>query len=216
MSPQLMILDAAWFQEALRPALSAAWLERSFAPCQRICQTLVPRSRALALECRLGEGELLLPLVAQGLAFDRHFWPMVTWECLFFGAAEVAHMQVPQQAYFYLLSGGPQTSGPRSRACFTPIEQAVFGTSDLTFGRKFYRPLRAGFSGLDQVGRLAAYLEAQQPQEWRAEQLLGMQELLTDDDREEELAFAREWFPSLVEWYRRAFELRGVVISDSV
>jgi len=91
-----------------------------------------------------------------------------------------------------------------------PIQQAHRGTRDLTFGAAVYRPEHAGYNNVENVSRLADYLAAVRPQEWTPTDLIGLKGAEDGAEREEELAFAREWFPALADLFRRARE-RGAV-----
>src|SRR5207247_1227310 len=95
------------------------------------------------------------------------------------------------------------------RGRFPPIQQAIEGSRDLIFGDAFYRPDHAGWNDEADVYRLTEWLSAIDPADWQADDL-------SETDREDEFAFAREWFPALVRMYRRAAERGWVIASEAV
>ncbi len=103
-------------------------------------------------------------------------------------------------------------SGGREQ--FVPIEQVHFGARDLLFGGGFYRPEHAGYNCGDDVARLAAYLHALDPQQWTVAQLAGLDGVTDEEDRADELAFVREWFPALRDLYERARAGGFVVVCE--
>src|SRR5947209_3970058 len=74
---------------------------------------------------------------------------------------------------------------------------------DLTCGRATSRPGHAGYHDAGDVARLAAGLASARPEAWAAGDLAGLTDL-DAADRDEELAFAREWFAVLADLYQRA------------
>ena len=48
MSDYFLLLDAALFEEHIRPALAASWRMRSFQPCRSLCASLLPAARTYA------------------------------------------------------------------------------------------------------------------------------------------------------------------------
>jgi hypothetical protein len=215
MSLLLMMVDAEWFHTELRPTLTATWRDQSFAPCRNLCSLLLAAEDQTFSLSSLRREETLLHQIANGMHFDRRYWPTVVWECLFFGALEISDMQLPVDTYCSLLCSSHPSYQNADRQPFTPIEQALFGRRDVTFGNKYFRPLKAGFNDLLDVQELATYLAAQNPAEWRPERLREMASLSSDADREDELEFAREWFPVFANWYDRAASRGAVVFSDS-
>ena len=62
--------------------------------------------------------------------------------------------------------------------------------------------------------RLLRYLETVDPSSWHEAKLRPMQEFATALEREEELAFVRDWWPPLVELYRDAARRECVVVCE--
>jgi hypothetical protein len=91
-----------------------------------------------------------------------------------------------------------------------PIMQAHRGSRDLTFGAAVYRPEHAGLNDRDDVARLAEFLASVRPEQWTAAALVGMDE----EDAADEIEFAREWFPELVDLFRRANERGQVIVHE--
>jgi hypothetical protein len=214
MSHYFLLLDASEFHDQFRPALSASWRNRSFAPLRDLSAVLLPRIRDFATRFHLGPDEPLLAQVAAGLPFDRTLWRYLVGEVLWYGAVDIPELPTAEQALVCLLAPrAPQISEDRSSA--PPIQQAHRGSRDLVFGGGFYRPDHAGWNDSDDVQRLAVYLAAVTMDAWRPEDLAALTEL-SDEDRVEELADAREWFPALAALYRRAAEDRRVLVCEAL
>lgn len=81
----------------------------------------------------------------------------------------------------------------------------------MSFGG-YYRPEHAGWNNTADVRRLTIWLESVKPENWLPAHLAGA----TLDERQDELEFAREWFPELVAMYRRADRNDCVLVSESV
>src|SRR5205814_5459070 len=88
-----LLLDGRLFREAIRPALAAAWRQRSFEPCRSLAAQLEPAVRAFTTRYHLGTDEPLLAQVPRGLPFDRHFWTLLAGEVLLYAAAEAPDIQ---------------------------------------------------------------------------------------------------------------------------
>lgn len=208
------VLDASVFQQRIVPALSASWQQRSFDPCRSLCEMLAPRARAFTEQYCSEWPEPFLCQVPRGAPFDRNLWRHLAGEVLLHAAEDLPDLQLSQETLFCLLA--PEHVGqehvPRER--FAPIQQALFGTHDLVFGSGFYYPERVGFNDSTDVVRLADYLESIQFEQWTTAALHAFKELATEEDREEELAFAREWYPALQELYREAAEHARVVVCE--
>ena len=189
MSDYFIVLDATDFENRLRPALAASWHRRSFDPCRGLCTSLLPSARAYAERYHVGGDEPLLSRVVAGLSFDRAFWRALVGEVLLFAAAEIPELQTCEETLLRLLA--PTTE---------PIVQAHHGSRDLAFGAVVYRPDHAGYNNRDDVARLADYLASVRPHEWSADRLAGPDA----EDAADEVEFAREWFPALVDLFRRA------------
>ena len=196
MADYFLMLDAAAFEGRIRPALAASRRSHGFDPCRALCAELVPAARAYAERYHVGGDEPMPARVAAGLPFDRDYWRALVAEVLLCTAVEIPEFQTCEDALCLLLAPGP-------------IRQAHHGTRDLTFGATVYRPDRAGYNNAGDVARLADYLAAVRPSEWTPDALTGLAD--DEEERAEELAFAREWFPSLADLFRRARE-RGCVL----
>src|SRR5262249_41971766 len=107
-----------------------------------------------------------------------------------------------------------QESVPRT--CFAPIQQAHFGTRELLFGTRCYRPEQAGYNDTDDVARLRLYLAPQDPDQLTIADLADLREITDEDERQEELEFAREWYPALLELYQRAAARRQIIVCENL
>jgi hypothetical protein len=211
-----MLLDAKLFHGQIRPALAASWRERSFDPCRAVCRALLPAARSFMQEYHAGPTEPLLCKAADGLAFDRYCWTLLVGEILLFAALEIPEIQIAPETLCCLLAPEHYRKGDLCRELFAPIQQAHYGSQELTFGHKTYRPEFAGLNDSDDVSRLSDYLADQQPAKWPLTALSALREVADDSEREEELEFAREWFPALQDLYRRARLHQQVIICESL
>jgi hypothetical protein len=210
------VLKQKWFFDRVRPALSTSWKKRDFGPCRTLCADLLPTVDSFAQRYHIDPTQTLIHHVTQGLGFERDSWRCLVGEVLLFGAEEVPEFETAPETLCCLLS--PESYGedtlPRER--FSPIQQAHFGSRDLLFGGAYYRPEHAGWNDGADVVRLAAYLEAVDPGRWRVEDLRPLTQLKTDEDRADELAYAREWFPALQELYRRAMKKSEILACETL
>ena len=176
---------------------------RSFLPCRSLCESLLPAAHEFRTRYHSGDDEPLLALVLNGLTFDRHIWRSLVSECLLFAAVEIPEFQVCAETLCCLLAPDAYRDEIHERASYAPIQQAHFGARDLTFGAAIYRPEHAGLNDDADVLRLADYLGGIDPNLWTIDHLAELRDV-ENEDRTEELEFAREWFPALVEMYWRA------------
>jgi hypothetical protein len=214
MALYLLSLKARIFHEAIHPALSASWRQRSFEPCRSLCISLLPAVESFAQRYHTGAEEPLIVQVNPGLPFDRVFWRALVGEVLWYSADEIPEFQTAPETLGALLAPGAPVVGDVPRDQFTPIHQAHFGARDLVFAGGFYRPDHAGFNDTDDVARLASYLAGVDPDLWTVADLRGIAELADDEERSEELQFVREWFPSLQDFYRQASAQGQLIVGE--
>jgi hypothetical protein len=210
-----LIEDAEQFHCEVRPALTASWRMRSFAPCVPLCHRLGGLARDFAIRFHLGDQESLVALVAGGLPFDRAFWAQLVGEILWFAAVDIPEIESNLDALRLLIDPAASASCELARTDWPPIVQAHLGSRDLIFGGGFYRPQSAGWNDVQDVQRLNGFLTAVRPEEWKASNLANLPDL-PPQEREEELAFVRDWFPSFQELYRGMALNRQVVICEEV
>jgi hypothetical protein len=197
----------------MSPALAASWRVRSFEPCRLLCSDLTPAALAVTSEFATSTEEPLLCKVARDLPFDRHFWHLLVGELLLYAAAEVPEIQIAPEALCCLLAPEIYRQGTIPRAEFAPIQQAHFGRRELLFGTRCYRAEHAGYNDPRDVAELSAYLASQTPEDWTAAGLTGLRDVASDE-RQEELDFARDWFPALRDLYKRASAHDQVVVCE--
>jgi hypothetical protein len=205
MSDYFILLDAEFFHGQLHPALSASRRARSFAPCRALCSSLLPAARSYAERYHTGSDEPLLARVAAGIAFDRTLWRALAGELLVFAAVDMPELQTNEETLTRLLAPHFDPNSLTSREALPPIVQAHRGSRDLAFGAVVYRPDHCGLNDMCDVVRLTDYLSEIRPETWTAEQLGG------DAD---ELEFAREWFPALVDLLAGARSKRCVIVHE--
>ncbi len=201
------LLEAAFWNGLVMPALAHSHGQRSFLPCVDLCQVLLTRNPSVPQDA-------LLRTIAAGLNFDRIFWHALIGECLVHGAQDIPRIQTAPEPLCCLLAPEQHSRPELPRACFAPIQQAHFGSRDLQFGGGFYRPDAAGLNDLDDVRRLAEYLSDIDPTTWKPEALAPLSDCPDDEQRAEELAYVRDWWPSLVELYQKARDRQWVVVCE--
>jgi hypothetical protein len=204
-----LLHDAARFHQEIRPALSATWRRRGFEPARPLCAALAPAAVAFAERYHTGNDESLLSRVAGGAAvpFDRDVWRLLVGEVLLYGAASVPELLTAPDTLAHLLAAGDDDAAP--------IRQAHRGSHPLVFGGGFYRPDAAGYNDVADVARLADYLAAVDDARWSVGDLAGLPDL-NDEERAEELEFARELLPPLAGMYREARAAAQVVVCEAL
>jgi hypothetical protein len=216
MADYFYVLDAAGFEDAARPALAEAWRRRSFEPARPLCVGLSSAAREYAERYHTGSGESLVERVAAGsVPFDRALWRGLVGEVLLFSALEIPEFQVNADTLVRLLAPEQYANREGDRVSLAPIRQALEGSRDLTFGPAIYRPEHAGWNPAEEVRRLAAYLAAVRPEAWSAGDLAGLRDV-PPEDYDDELAFAREWFPALAGLYASAAEEGRAIVYESI
>ncbi len=222
-----LVLPADLFEGSIRPALAQSRRLASFEPCRALCRSLLPAASAFRERYHSGATEPILEQVARDLPYDRDWWKQLVGEVLLFAAEEIPEFQLAADTWCCLLApelygawrAGVDPAGDQAflgvREQFALIQQALWGSRDLTFGPAVYRPDQAGLNLQADVDRLAGYLEAVDPGQWEESAL----ELLRDcdpDDRAEELSYAQEWFPELRDLFRRVCAAGQVLIHERI
>ncbi len=216
MAEYFLCLDAETFLRRIRPSLTDSWQKKDFSPCRSLCHDLLPAVHTYAQRYHLGDEESLITKVPDGIPFDRVCWRHLVGEVLLFAAVEIPEFPSNAETLCCLLSPVPYRREPVFREQFSHIEQVLRGSRDLTFGTANYRPDQAGYNDSDDVASLAAYLASVQPQQWTVDALRPLSDLEGDEERSDELEFAREWFPALVELYQRTHEKRRVLVIENI
>ena len=216
MAEYFLVHDAAAFEGEVRPALAAAWRRRSFEPCRPLCARLAPAARSYAERYHTGPEEFVLERVAGDLPFDRTIWRTVAGEVLLFAALDIPEFPSNADTLCCLLAPEHYRNGVTGREQLAPIQQVFRGSRDLTFGPAVYRPEYAGYNNQGDVARLAGYLAGIDPASWTAAGLEGLREVTDEEDRADELLFAREWFPVLRDLYLRARDRGHVLVLESI
>jgi hypothetical protein len=203
-----LLHDAARFHQEIRPALAATWRRRSFEPSRALCASLAPAAVAFAERYHTGHDEPLLARVASRdvVPFDRDVWRLLVGEVLLYGAASVPELLTAPDTLIRLLTDSEDGGAA--------IRQAHYGSHPLVFGGGFYRPDAAGYNDVPDGARLAEYLSAVDAVRWSVADLAGLGEFADDEERAEELEFAREVLPLLAGMYREAREAGWVVVCE--
>jgi hypothetical protein len=215
MADYFLVHDRRVLEEELGPPLAAAWRRRSFAPCLGVCRDWVGAARAYAGRYHVDPDDLLLLHVGGGLQFDRACWRTLAGELLLVAATEIPEFPTSFDSLVALLDPqGVAEAAPRPR--LPPIRQALAGSRDLTFGLAAYRPEHAGYNDAADTARLAAYLASVRPGDWGTADLPAGLDLADEEERAEELAFAREWFAALADLYGRSAAAGRVLVLESI
>jgi hypothetical protein len=233
MALYFLVLDSEVFHGHIRPALAASWRNRSFDPCRAYCAQLLAAAQSFGDKYHVG-GTPLVAQIAAGLAFDRLLWHHLAGELLWFSAAEIPELETNERALACLLMGQadpssasvPDTSSTAQtqqsrnyegtpRPELPPALQAHRGSRDLIFGGGFYRPENAGWNDASDVVRLAAFLQAVQPETWQPLDLAGVPEL-PPDEWDAELEYVRDWLPALQLLYSDAAGRNQVIVCESL
>jgi hypothetical protein len=216
MAEYFLVLDAAQFEGRTRPALAEAWHRRRFDAARKLCEALLPAARDYAERYHTGSAEPLLAGIAAGrVPFDRALWRTLVGEVLLFSALEIPEFQVNGDTLTCLLAPQHYREDIRDRSRLAPVQQALTGTRDLTFGAAIYRPDHAGLNTTDDVKRLAKELAAVRPETWSVADLAGLRAVPVED-LADELAFAQEWFPVLVNLYERTASTNRIIVHESI
>jgi hypothetical protein len=152
--------------------------------------------------------------IPEGLPFDRKRWGLLVGELLMICASDIPALDTEPDTLCCLLE--PDLYRNRATSRSAPIQQAHFGSRDIVFGGGYYRPDRAGWNDVDDVARLTRYLESVDPQRWSAADLAGHRDLADDQERAEELDYARQRFAALLALYQRAFQEKWVLVSEDI
>ena len=221
MADYFLLLDAVFFEQRARPALAASWRQRGFGPCRALCEELAPAARAYAERYHTGPEEPLLCQIARASAslrfpFARDLWRALVGEVLLYGAAEIPEFQTCADTLCCLLAADHAGDDQGERERLPPILQAHRGSRDVTFGGAVYRPDHAGYNNVADVARLAAYLVCIRPDQWTVADVALRRDAIDDEERADELAFARDWFPVLCELYQQARDRGRVLVIESI
>ncbi|GEM_PF-1996456 len=200
------LLQRTWLNTSLRPALSASWRQRRFAPCLPLCGALVAT--------RPIPDDAVVRAVIAGAGYDRSLWHALIGECLVFGADELPRIPCMIDVLTCWLAPHRLGADPAGRAAFTPIEQVYFGTRDLRCAGGWYRPDHVGWNDADDLARLTDYLQSIDIGKWDAEALAPLSHLPNAAERAEELAYVRDWWPALIDMYAQARSAGQVIVCE--
>ncbi len=213
MADYFLVHDRTIFEQRLRPALAAAWQQRSFGPCLDVCRDWSPAARDYAERYHVQPDGILLLLVEKGLRFDRALWRTLAGELMLFAACEVPEIPRHVDSLLHLLAPSSPDDDPRQSR--PAIHQALYGSRDLRIGPALYRPEHTGYNNAKDVERLADYLASVWEEDWTTEHP-ALADLEDSEDREFEISFAREWLAVLARLYRRSAEAGRVMVLENL
>jgi hypothetical protein len=198
-----LLHDGETFHRRIAPAFAASWRRRTFGPVAGLAADFSAVLADFADRFRLTADERpLLSSVTAATPFDRRLWRHLAGEVLLYAAADAPAIQTAQATLEALATPAQMDA----------IRQAHAGNRDLDFDGVPYRPSHAGLNDTDDVARLADQLAVIDPARWTESALTE----LADDERAEELAFARECFAALLELYEHARGRRQVVVCEDI
>jgi len=224
-----LVHSAATYTQRIHPTLARSWRLQSFEPCRELCRELLPDAQSYAERYHTGSLVPLLQQVAEGqvpgLTFDRTLWKQLVGEVLLFAATDIPEFQTVADTFCCLLApdlyhagqAGIDPADPQGylgrREQFAPIQQVLWGSRDLTFGSAVYRPDHAGLNLAHDMDRLTEFLNNVDPLLWTEADLAALRDV-AEDDRAEELTYAREWFPVLRDFFRKVRENGQVLVHE--
>jgi hypothetical protein len=215
MSLFLLALDGQRYHHFER-LLASSWRQRSLEGMRECCRDLLPDLAAFQDRYRIAdEASFVSRIATTNVPFDRATWRALVGEILLYTAVEVPEFQTAPDTLLRIVA--PEWSGDEaaSRERFVPIQQVHFGTHDIAFGSGFYRPDAAGINHRADIVRLTTYLRSVDPSTWTVDHLAALPDLV-DEDREDELAFARQCWQALRELYERAERDNWVIVGEVV
>jgi hypothetical protein len=211
-----LLLDAEFFHQQVCPTLSACWQQRSFRPCRALSAALEPAVQTFAQRYHTGAKDTLLARAGSGLAFDRDTWRALAGEILLYGAMAIPEIQTAPDTLACLLAPDLYQRRQGNRPTCAPIVEAHYGARDLVFGHGYYRPDEAGWNDVNDVARLASYLEGIDPGKWTVADVGLLRGISDEEERADELEFAREWFPELAALYKQAHENHQIIVCEII
>lgn len=210
-----MIHDAERFHTLIRPAFAASWRQRAFGPCVALREALADEFVRFMEESRVKCEDLLLLQMQPSTRFDFAIWRMLVGEVLLGGAAEVPEIPLSPPILCSLLTGKPIAEGQGPRDQFSWAEQLLFGTKDVTFGGGCYRPGHAGYNDSPDVEQLTDRLVRIDPERWTTAGM-ALDAETSKEERQEELAYARQGFDLLRAAYARARTCGQLVFCEEI
>jgi hypothetical protein len=201
-----LLHDADTLHRRIAPALARSWRQRNFGPVVALASYFAPVLAKFADCFHLTADER--PLLSQLTAdqpFHRRLWRHLAGEVLLYAAADAPSIQTAAVTLAALVA-------PHQRAA---VRLAHVGSRDLDFDGVLYRPGHAGLNGVADVARLTDELSDIDPAGWNVAELVGVPDL-DDEERADELAFARECFAALRSVYEQAQRQGQVVVCEEI
>lgn len=186
------LLDGRFYFEPLHAALCQFRQERNLILARTLCQEMLKNIPGIPKDS-------LIAQVARDVAIPPSAWQTFAGELLAAGAGETPRIAVEPHLLRALLAGDDPHGPLPAREKFSPIHQVLFGARWVDFGVGVYRPDHAGINLAKDVASLTEYLLQVDPRQWRGEGLEAVW-----PDVEEDLADARDWWPTLVDMYQEA------------
>src|SRR5687768_9516905 len=132
MATYFLVHERAFLEDGLRPALTAAWQRRSFAPCLALCRQWRDAALDYAAAAAVKTDDLLL-LRIDAIDFDRALWRALVGELLLVAACAMPEFPTRLETLGWLLAGEPGPADLADRPRLHPLHQALVGSKDLRF-----------------------------------------------------------------------------------
>lgn len=141
--------------------------------------------------------------MAADFRFSVGAWRVLVGEVLAAAATDIPLIETPLESLAAIL----QQELAEERSCFSPIQRAVLGSRDLTLGGFVFRPDHAGLNHREDVQFLSGWLQTVDPERWSSD---------NSTEGNDDVAFAREWFPDLVRLYEQAAKEDSVIVCEEI
>jgi hypothetical protein len=197
-----MLHDPQRFHGLLSPALAASWRQRRFDSCEQLRTELSAELSRFVEENRIRREDLFLFRAGPSIPFGRDLWRVLIGEVLLCAAADVPEIPAAVETLRRLLPSDDR------------IIQAHHGTHPLVFGGGWYRPDNAGYNDRADIARLLKFLQELQPASWTIADFGPWREGESEEQRRDELEFARAALPSLCALHERAMKNEQLIICE--
>jgi len=164
-----------------------------------LVRELYPVIETFGQQYQLTSAERPLFFECAGKPFDRRLWRHFAGELLLYAAAETPDFPI----------------APELLSQFIPpdlVERLHRGSREVTFDGVPYRPGQAGLHDVADIAELAVELAAINSLLWTADVLSD----LADDERDDDLTFARQCFEKLREMVASAQQHGQLIVCENV
>jgi hypothetical protein len=194
-----LLHNPQFFRTCIVPAVAASFRDRSFAAFSQLEPRIASRIDRFAERALLTPNERPLFADCRTLTFHRRTWRYLVGELLLYAADEIPDFPIE----------------PDLLSQFLPtdlIRRLHTGSRELTFEGIPYRPENSGFHDAADVANITPQLRTMDCSHWPAERLVDV----PAEDREHELAYARQCFKELQCMYESAIAHDYLIVCEEV